>query len=66
MHKHEMANFTHPVPPNSLGYFAQHSEDNVPIEPKGLIAMINGPLTAMQPKLTAELAGHNDVQKEVL
>jgi hypothetical protein len=56
MNKNEMANFTHPVPTNHLGYFAQHSRDNVPVEANAVLAMINGPLTAMQPKLTAELA----------
>jgi hypothetical protein len=66
MKKNEMANFTHPVPPNSLGYFAQHSRENVPVEPNAVLAMINGPLTAMQPKLTAELAKRDDRQKEAV
>jgi hypothetical protein len=52
--------FTHPIPPNRLGYFAQHSEDNLPLPPDVALAMINGPITDMQPKLTAELAGRNE------
>ena len=65
MNKYEMANFTHRIPPNRLGYFAQHSRDNVPVEPNAVLAMVNGPLTAMQTKVTAELAKRDDKQKEV-
>ncbi|MDR3558530.1 MAG: hypothetical protein P4L61_03295 [Candidatus Pacebacteria bacterium] len=64
MNKNEIANFTHRVPPNSLGYFAQHSRDNVPLEPNAVLRIINGPLTAMQSKLTAELARQDRRRKE--
>jgi hypothetical protein len=66
MNKDGMANFTHPVPPNSLGYFAQHSRENIPVEMNAVLAMINGPLTAMQPKLTAELARQDRRRKEAV
>ena len=66
MQKNEKANFTHLVPPNGLGYFAQHSRDNVPIGGNVAIAMVNGPLTAMQPKLTAELARQDHRRKEIV
>ena len=61
----ELANYTHSVPKNSLGYFAMHCSDNQPLPPDVTLKMIEGPLTTMQPKLTAELAGKNDrVQKK--
>jgi hypothetical protein len=52
-------NHTHPVPSNPLGYFAHHTDDNVPIDGATLKQMLDGPLTVMQPKLTAELASQN-------
>ena len=52
--------FVHPVPENELGYFAFHSADNVPLSPETHQRIIDGPLTAMQDKLSAELDGEND------
>ena len=64
--KNRSVNFTHPVPSNSLGYFAQHSRDNVPIERAAVVAMIARPLTEMQSKLTAELARQDHRRKELV
>jgi hypothetical protein len=56
----KLANYTHRVPKNSLGYFAMHCSDNQALPPDVTLKMVEGPLTAMQPKLTDELAGKND------
>jgi len=64
MLNNEMNGFNYRIPPNRLGYFAQHSRDNVPLEPDVLQAMVDGPLTAMQSKLTAELARQDRRRKE--
>jgi hypothetical protein len=56
----ELANYTHTVPKNPLGYFAMHCLDNQPLPPDVALKMVAGPLTGMQPKLTDELAGKND------
>ena len=56
---------TFDVPPNKLGYFAMHCADNQALPPEAAAKMVNGPLTAMQGKLSVELSGKNDqaVQK---
>ncbi|MEK9131901.1 MAG: hypothetical protein AAB447_03250 [Patescibacteria group bacterium] len=41
------------LPPNKLGYFATPGQQ---LSPEVALIIINGPLTAMQEKLTAELA----------
>jgi hypothetical protein len=49
----------HPLPENKLGYCAS----TVPLTDAEAQEMINGPLTAMQPKLTAELARDGEPKK---
>ena len=63
-HTDKYGDFTHRVPKNSLGYFAMHCSDNQPLPAEANLKMINGPLKAMQPKLTDELAGKNDHANE--
>jgi hypothetical protein len=62
--KKDLGAFTHRVPENSLGYFAMHCCDNQPLPPEASVGMIEGPLKAMQPKLSDELAGKNDHANE--
>jgi hypothetical protein len=41
-----------------------HCCDNQPLPPEASVGMIEGPLKAMQPKLSDELAGKNDHANE--
>ncbi len=48
-------NYTHPVQPNELGYFAQHTDDNKPLTDSVVKQIIEGPLKAMEPALQQAL-----------
>jgi hypothetical protein len=54
--------FTHRIPKNALGYFAMHCSDNQGLPAAATQKMVDGPLKAMQTKLSDELAGKNDAK----
>lgn len=56
----KLALCTHPVPKNDLDYFAMHCRSNVQLPPKAHLAIINGPLKAMQKKIAAALANSTE------
>jgi hypothetical protein len=47
---------SHKVPPNDFGIFTYHTPDNKPFTDEEIMAIINGPIAAMEPDLQAELA----------
>ena len=48
-------NVTFPVPKNEFGIFAHHTDDGKPLDDKALQAIIDGSITAMEPKYQEEL-----------
>lgn len=48
------------IPPNKLGIFAYHSEDDKPFSDEEMLKIINGPIAAAEPKLMEELNKMND------
>jgi hypothetical protein len=63
MKKNNILNCTHPVPKNKYGILAVHCKDNQAIDPKDMMAIIDGPISAAEPALQAEIAKPLDLRK---
>ena len=55
----------HEVPSNKLGIFAFHSRTNSPMTPDEHRSVIEGVLTAIQPKVAEALASPSDTSKDI-